>query len=300
MSKLVRVIDGGGNGFRSADVIGTKVSNFTQTKKDEIRDADALFRFVANGLTPAHAGIAYAMAGDIKNGVMIKSPQLPWLNGVDLQTGTNRVCRRPVHVDNDMNGAVAGMATLLDNPPFFMGITHSSGIGERIWKDGKILTVSCEGGHVQVDRSPFATLCGCGLRGCVESICGGEAVRRRVIAETEILGITIPKGVHPCAFLDKCAEDGQPWAINIYDMVNSAMGLYLATIQTLLHLPLVVWKGTFAARSLPTMEHEIRCHMRRHLMNPDWEKDMKFIMSPDPEKDSLIGAAALFEQAYPG
>jgi hypothetical protein len=76
------------------------------------------------------------------------------------------------------------------------------------------------------------------------------------------------------------------------------MGVFLASIQTQLRLPLVVWKGTFARAFLNRAEDAIRFHMRKRLMDPDWGAEMKFIYSPDPEKDALIGAATLFRQTY--
>lgn len=297
MNDIIRTVDVGGNGSRRADVRGKEVLNYVATRKGEINDVAALFEFATSGMTSAHVGVAYVAAGDIRaDGVMVKASNIPWLNGVNLVNGTKAICKTNVIAINDMDGAVAGMARLVGNPSYFMGITWSSGIGKRVWKDGKILA-SCEGGHVCVDRSPFAMLCGCGLRGCVESICGGEAIRRRVLAETEVRGIKIPDGVSPCRFLDERYVDEEQWAIDIYGMIALAMGEYLATLQTLFRVPLVVWKGTFALNALPLIQSQIGCHMRQRLMNPDWEGDMEFTMSPEPENDALIGAAALFEQA---
>ncbi len=245
------------------------------------------------------------MAGEIKDGVVIKSPQIPWLNGYNLTIETIRKLRgrklpeRTV-VYNDMDGAVMGMAQLLSQHPYFMGITWSSGIGLRVYKNGEILA-PCEGGHIPLDSSPFAPLCGCGLRGCVESICGGESIRRRVLAETEILGIDIPRmapPLHPCYFLDDCFRKDHDWAFDIYSNVAFGMGIFLTTIQALFRLPLVVWKGKFAFNALPLISDMIRNYMKKKLINPLWETEIRFIFSPEPEKDSLIGAAALFRQTY--
>lgn len=300
MKTCIRVIDGGGNGFRRADVFGTEVLNLAKTKKGEVDCPEVLINFVRAGLLEGTEGIAYAMAGDIKDGVVVKSPQLPWLNGFDLAVQTRRECfNTPSTVFNDMDGAVAGMGALLNWPKYFMGITWSSGIGARICKDGQILA-SCEAGHTPLDLSPFASLCGCGRRGCAEAILGGEAMTRRMEVEMKIRGIKIPDNMHPLAFLDQEFLEHTPWAMELYDMVAFGMGTYLANIQTLFRLPLVVWKGTFATKALKLLVGQIKSYMKEKLINPDWADEMDFVLCPKPEEDALIGAAALFRKAHIG
>ena len=297
MKRTVRVIDVGGNGCRRADVVGNEVIDLIKTGMGEITSVEQLVPFACAHMPKNSLGVTYAVARNISNGLITRSPQMPWLDNVNLAILTAREGVKDALIVNDMDGAVAGMAAMLPNEKYFMGITWSSGIGMRIWRDGKILS-SCEGGHAPLDLSPFAPLCGCGLRGCVESICGGEAIRRRVINETEILGIKIPEGIHPCKFLDQDLVKSIPWAQDIYGLIAFGMGAFLASIQTQLRLPLVVWKGTFARAFLNRAEDAIRFHMRKRLMDPDWGAEMKFIYSPDPEKDALIGAATLFRQTY--
>lgn len=300
--QAIRVIDGGGNGFRRADIFGKEIRNLKTTRRGQINTPRKLLEFACANLPKDCAGVSYAIAGEVKDCTVVKSPQIPWLNGYCL--GIETICelrerklpeRTALH--NDMDGAVMGMAQLLPNAKYFMGITWSSGIGLRVFKNGEIIA-PCEGGHISLDPSPFAPLCGCGKRGCVESICGGESIRRRVLAETEILGIEIPKMVHPCRFLDDCFQKDHDWAYDIYSNVASGMGIFLATIQTLFRLPLVVWKGKFAFNALPLIGELMRRCMKARLINPLWEIEMQFIPSPEPEKDSLIGAAALFRQEY--
>jgi glucokinase len=190
------------------------------------------------------------------------------------------------------------MARLIPElPPYFMGITWSSGIGLRIFKEGYILADS-EGGHTPLDPSPYAPLCGCGVRGCAESILSGRAIIHRVKAETEALGIPVPEGLHPCKFLDQCFDNGEQWAIDIYDLITSGMGAFLANIQMIFHLPAIVWKGTFAECAFKRrgIERSIREKMRRKLINPTWEEEMKFFFSPKPKHDALIGAASMMSE----
>jgi len=302
MTICIRAIDGGGNGFRRADVWGT--GELVDLKpRPPVETAEELLDFVFENLPAQTIGVAYALAGVIENhNKVIKSPNIHLLDGVLLGDLTKKRLEkhnfpRNAVVCNDMEGAVAGMATLLPDLPYFLGITWSSGIGLRVWFERKIMVLEVEGGHIPLDPSPFAPRCGCEIRGCAESILGGKAIRRRVTAETEALGIPFPGNIDPSRFLDERFDKGEEWAVNIYDMISTGMATFLANLQSLLHLPAVVWKGTFAKYALPRIEGEIRRKMRAKLINPSWEEEMKFYFSPQPETDALIGAAAVLRNA---
>ena len=309
MGKSIRVIDGGGNGFRRADIFSDKpleVCNFVCTGDQIPFSPDGLVNFACAELPPNTSGVSYAMAGEIKDGVVIKSPQIHMLEGADLAKLTEerigrRIFKINVLVSNDMDGAAMGMKALLPlDENYFLAVTWSSGIGVRVFKDGKIIARG-EGGHIPLDPSSFAPMCGCGLRGCAESIIGGESVRRRVIATLDAVKPVISEnvaGMHPCAILDQAYKRGDDWAVGIYKLVACGMGTFLAIYQTIFHVPLIVWKGSFAMKALREMESMIREYMRRRMMNFEWETGVKFILSPRPYFDSLIGAAELFRRTF--
>jgi predicted NBD/HSP70 family sugar kinase len=255
---------------------------------------EELLGFVLADLPARCRGIAYAVGGEIENhDRVVKSPYLHFLDGIQLGEQTREVSNKPVVVGNDMEAAALGMAALCPDLSYFMAITWSSGIGLRIIKDRTILAQS-EGGHMVLDHSPFALRCGCGVRGCAESILGGQALRRRVTAETAALGIRIPDGLDPCRFLDDRFDKGDEWARAIYDLISSGMATFLANMQTVFRLPAIVWKGTFAKHALPRVENDIRTKMEQRLINPLWARQVEFRFSPKPDVDGLIGAAELF------
>lgn len=293
---IIRAIDGGGTGFRRADICGTKVVDFAVTRGAP-KSVSELMRFVKKGLSKDCSGISYAIAGVIKNNdTFVNSANIHFLDGINLAKETTEATGLPSGVFNDMEAAVTGMATLMPNKNYFMGITWSSGIGLRIWNNGKILSVA-EGGHSLLDPSPFAPLCGCGKRGHAEAILSGKAIAKRVISETQALNIALPKDIDPCKFLDEQYGHHREWARSLYDIIAHGMGIFLANIQSMLHLPLIVWKGGVSLHALKLIERRIRHYMKLHLIDPTWaEKDnLRFVLCPEPENDSLIGAAALLE-----
>ena len=309
MSICSRAIDIGGNGVRRADVCGTEVRNIEKMHESAggEKAIEELLRFAVAELPGETRGIAYSVAGVIDgNDVVKESPNAHFLDGVSLAGQTRAMAAKNKRqvvsaVFNDMEAAVTGMATLFPGQPYFMGITWSSGIGLRIWKDGRILSVA-EGGHMLLDPSPFAPVCGDGRRGHAEAIIGGDAVKRRIIAETQTLGIALPGDIHPCAFLDHAYVNGtgkeKQWAEGLYNMVGYGMGIFLANIQSLLNLPLIIWKGSFARGAFrkdgPNIEPVVRKAMQEILIDPTWasEDHLDFqLITCENNEDAFIGAA---------
>lgn len=306
MAECIRAVDVGGNGFRRGDVYGSMVKDIAVMPVERIATNDQdealqqLTEFVRANLSPEVKGIAYSVAGVIEgNDEIIESPNAHYLDGVSLATMTTKELKIESAVFNDMESAITGMALLLPREKYFMGITVSSGIGLRIWKDGKILSVA-EGGHMILDPLPFASLCGDGIRGHAEAIISGDAVKRRVITETQVLGLKMPnKGKHPCQFLDEAYAKKEPWAEDIYQMVANGMGIFLTNIQTLLCLPLIVFKGKFAEKAIWKITPQIRQIMMENLIEPSWAQEDKLRFLPTPgldDKDALIGAAQIFKE----
>jgi len=289
-------IDGGGNGFRRAIVKNGKVKNYVATNSGEVKNIDEFLYFVQDGVSLGVTGIACGIAGAIDNGVMVNSPNIPWMNGFNIESEIYNRFGIKTRGYNDAQTFTAGMAWLL-KLAHLLGQTWSSGVGGRILANG-VIPAYCESAHVRVDYSPYAALCSCGLRGCFEAIFGGEAVKRRVISEMAAMGRSIPDGIHPCKFLDKMYKAGDKWAVDFYDIIAMAMGSYLASICNNSGVSIVVWKGTFAENALPLIEDKIRMYMVKGSMNPKFGSEVKFMFSPDPVNDGLIGADALFRGVY--
>ncbi len=296
---VIRVIEGGGKGFRRRDVCGKEFVSDLITPAQPIACVEELVKFVKQDLDAETRAIAYAVAGDISNhDQVVVSPNLHFLDGCHLAQVTQEATGLQTYVANDMEAAVIGMSLLVSGFPYFLGITWSSGIGIRVFKNGQILS-SSEGGHVCIDYSPFAQLCGCGQRGCVEAICAGKGVERRLIAELNVRGIKIPTDQPLFQFLDHEYMVGTDWAVDMYHLITTGMGWYLAQLQNILHLPAIIWKGTFAQKALflKGIEADIRKAMRERLMNPNWEQDVSFYLLPvENDEESSLGAAKLAEQ----
>ncbi len=296
---IIRVIDGGGSLFRRADVDtdNLQVKNFKKIEAS-FNTLDDIIFFAKEELLPQTAGIAFAVAGVIENhNRVVASPNIPLLNGVALGDAVFEKIQLKTMVLNDMEASVMGMASLLPREQYFMGITWSSGIGVRIFHHGELIPVS-EGGHMKLSIAQDAPVCGCGNKGCAEAFLGGIKKARDMREKMKELGISFDG--HPNAFLDQEFSKGENWAIDYYQSVADHMGLFLANIQNLLCLPLIVWKGTVALKSLPLIEDDIRAVMRKYLIDPSWadKERLRFLMSPELEHDGMIGAAVIFKSKH--
>jgi len=289
----VRVVECGGQCPRRVDVCGKKITNFVETVwTKDLRDLE---NFARCDLPERTEAIMYSVAGMVEDHKRIVScPNTHLLDGAVLG---NEEFDVPSFVCNDMEAAITGMAMLFPKLDYFMGITRSTGIGVRIWKDGKMLSDS-EGGHMCIDPSFNAPLCGCGKKGCAEAILAGNAITDFVRKRIREAGRDIPTGRHPCEWLDICYNAHEKWAVAYYENVLiPAFGIFLANIQTLLHLPAIVWKGTLglrAFRDIPQLEGLIRQEMKTKIINPAWVDDLNFyFLQCQKDHEAYIGAAKI-------
>jgi glucokinase len=120
---------------------------------------------------------------DPHTGVVINPPNLPCWRNFPLASEMARIYGLPVRLDNDANAA--GLAEALWGAGagyrnvFYT--TIGTGIGTGVIVDQRVYHgrtgAAGEGGHMSIDyRGP---LCGCGKRGCIESLASGPAITRR-------------------------------------------------------------------------------------------------------------------------
>lgn len=83
-------------------------------------------------------------------------------------------------VENDVKAAALGAASLRDDDASIAYLNLGTGVAAGIIVDGRIWRgargTAGEVGHFVVD--PQGRLCGCGQRGCIETLCGGGALAR--------------------------------------------------------------------------------------------------------------------------
>lgn len=157
------------------------------------RGADDVIRRMAElarALGVEHAlGIATPGLIDRSRGVVLAAPNLKCMQGAPMraeiarQLGLGEAC---VVVENDANAAAVGEHELGAGRGVrdFLLVTLGTGVGGGLILDGELFVgsggMAGEIGHVVVD--PNGPPCGCGARGCLETLASASAAERRARA----------------------------------------------------------------------------------------------------------------------
>src|SRR5213078_1171206 len=126
------------------------------------------------------AGVGIAGPVDAASGTVGSSTLLPGWVGIEVAAELERRLEVPVHVDNDANlGALAeSVLGAGRNASEMVYLMLSSGIGAGLILGGRLYRgargTAGEIGHVLVDEN--GPMCRCGLRGCLETFAGANAL----------------------------------------------------------------------------------------------------------------------------
>ncbi len=102
------------------------------------------------------------------------------VESLDVGPQVRALLNAPCHVENDVKAAALGAAALHGDREPMAYLNIGTGVAAGIVIDGRIWRgargTAGEVGHLVVD--PGGRLCGCGQRGCIETLCGGGAIAR--------------------------------------------------------------------------------------------------------------------------
>jgi len=195
------------------------------------------------------SGIGIAIPGLInsRKGHVHYIPNYEW-EDIKLAELVNQRIGVPVYVENSANTLVVfeqwfGVGRGVDN---FLLITTEHGIGMGMVFDGKIYRgsrgVAGEFGHTIVDNN--GPLCRCGERGCLEAICGNNAIIRDAKAALQ-RGSWQRKqeGVLKIEEILEEAKNGNKELIAIYKNVGEKLGIGLSSLHKLLDPEKIIISG---------------------------------------------------------
>jgi len=173
---------------------------------------------------------------------------LPAWKGISPGQVLRKRFRTPVLVDNDANlGALAerwwGAGRDVDD---FAYIKLATGIGAGFSFGGQIYRgakgIAGEIGHLAID--PSGPLCVCGLRGCLATFVGSQALIQRA---TELLethpGSALAGRRFGVTILEDAALAGDPLALRVVGEAANALGIAVAGLLNLLNPSVVIMGG---------------------------------------------------------
>ncbi|GAB3207440.1 ROK family protein [Marinactinospora thermotolerans] len=220
-------------------------------------------------------GVGVAVPGmiDAAEGRVYDAPNLGWRN-VPLRAWLRELLRKggtpdvPVLVDNDANlGAVAEYrGGHLSHTPDLVYITGEVGIGAGVLVGGALLRGSTgqagEIGHIPLRRG--GPRCGCGRRGCLESLAGIDAILRQTVPDL------VPAGPLPGTDLAAAvaatverAQEGRGAVQRALRRSGTWLGRGVATLANLVDPDVVILGGYFAPLApwlLPACRAAVQAH----------------------------------------
>lgn len=127
------------------------------------------------------AGIGVGLAGmlDLNKGVLLEAPNLGWRR-LKVAEGLRARLKAPVRLANDVDAGTFGEYRFgaARKARCVLGVFPGTGIGGACVYDGTLIRgrtgSAMEIGHLPVD--PDGAYCGCGKRGCLETVAGRLAI----------------------------------------------------------------------------------------------------------------------------
>lgn len=303
-TKMMATVFGGD--FKTLASVRTKTKGVEGTDEvlERIRGTIADVLREAGLESSSLAGIGVGCPGplDLDRGVILHAPNLSW-HDVPLKETLEKKFKCPTVVANDVDagtygefrfGAARGARCVL-------GVFPGTGIGGACVYEGRIIrgrTGSCmEIGHMRVQ--PEGRLCGCGQRGCLESVASrlaisaeaaaavyrGEAPALQRLAGTDLSEIK-------SGTLAKAIRAGDAAVESIVRNAARHIGSAVASVVNLL-APDVVVLGGGLVEALPNIVlEEARKTICGQAMKA-FTKGLKIVAAELGDNATVMGAAAL-------
>ncbi len=179
---------------------------------------------------PVGVGIASPYLYD--SGEMVTPPNLPFNGRLPIRDLLQERLGRPIVVDNDANVAAFGEWRLGAGrgSRVMLCLTLGTGVGGGVVANGGLFRgahgMAAEFGHITVD--PAGPLCGCGNRGCLETMASATALKRTYCQLTEregrVANNPTPKEIFTMA------KEGDPFAEKAFEMVGESLGIGITSL----------------------------------------------------------------------
>jgi glucokinase len=192
------------------------------------------------------------------DGYLMSSPNIKGFQDLPLRAELAKRLALPLEsviVENDANAAALGEQWLgaARGAQDLLLVTLGTGIGGGLILSGKLYAgagLGGEVGHIVVD--PRGEACGCGSRGCVETLASATAARRRAVAA----GLPAQAPGDLMLLCERAREGHAPEKQLLFD-IGRDLGRGLGPVICLLDLQLFVFGGGFSA-ALDTLDAGIR------------------------------------------
>ncbi len=255
------------------------------------------------------AGIASGTPGplDPDSGIVISAPNLGWDN-VPLAKLLSRALDMPVFIENDVNIGTLGEAALGAGKGVkdLIGIFVGTGIGGGIILDGMLWQgwrkTAGEVGHMIL--LPEGPLCGCGRRGCAESLASRTAIERDILAGIALGRESLvpeilkreDKTRLTSGILAEALKKGDPLVGEVIGRTQYYLGLLVASIVNFIDPEMVILGGGVVEALGDDFLVPIRRVAYQYFINQRNAKDVKIVPAKLGDNAGVLGAAVYARQ----
>ncbi|WP_143288728.1 ROK family protein [Calderihabitans maritimus] len=242
------------------------------------------------------AGIGVPGIVNLERSMVLNAPNLGWYRQ-PLRERLKEHLGLPVLIDNDANLAAVGeyWVGAGNGESNFLMVTIGTGIGSGLILNGELYRGStgagAELGHMILDREGY--LCGCGNRGCLETLTSATAIVRRMKEAIEAGGDSIlghKKDFHARDVFD-AALRGDKLSRQVVAEMADYLAIALANVVNLLDIPLIVVGGGVAQAGGILFER-LRRGVKERILVPE-DRPVRIIPARLGNAAGLIGAAKL-------
>lgn len=245
-------------------------------------------------------GIGLAVAGiiDRQAGVVIKSPNIRALNGVNLKAEFSSRHNLPVVIDNDANAAAYGekISGAGVNYKNFVMFTLGTGIGGGVVINDELLPIAAEIGHMTI--LPNGNKCSCGNVGCLEAHASASAIVEYATSNIRNGAESILSRLYNGNYFKitahdiyKSALEGDSLSRNALKEAGKSLGLGIANAINIFSPEAVILTGGLIGSWNIYIENALKEASRRSLA--ELFNKTKIIPSLLGDDAGIIGAASL-------
>ena len=274
-------------GHLGQDAVFDRIAQAVRDVADKMKEGDSL------------EGVGVIAPGPLDpfRGLVFYAPNLKWQN-VPLTDELHQRLGCPVWAGNDANlaalaehryGAGKGLKNIIY-------MTVSTGIGGGVIINDEMLLgtngQAAEVGHMQI--MPEGPLCGCGNRGCVESVASGTNMAR-IAKERLQHGVESSLQEHEGEITAKevvqAAANGDQMALELLQQAGSYIGMAVANLVHLFNPQRFIFGGG-VSNAGDLLFDPIRRAAKRRTM-PNYHGTFDIVAAELGDNVGLLGAAAL-------
>jgi glucokinase len=241
-----------------------------------------------------------------KTGIVYNPPNLPGWDEIALGPRLSNALGVPVCLENDVNLGTLGEHALGagQGTRDMVGIFVGTGVGGGLILDGKLRSgfrhAAAEVGHMTVLAD--GPVCGCGKRGCLESVASRTAIERDIrlgIAagrESLISTMLKEKGRLTSGVLAKAWRKGDPLVTEVMSRAQWYLGLLTASIVNLVDPEMIVFGGGVAEAMGDEFLKPIRVTACQYYIQQTDADKVRIVLATLGDYAGVLGAAVLARQ----